>query len=564
MDIVSWTLTSETAETSKPLLIDAANPSRFLTFNGVRKVVRQLVSGLKARGIQPGDCVCVASFNDIHYTPLYLGVIGAGARFTGVNPSYTAPELTHHVQLTGAKMLIVEPAMLNTALETARNCGIPASSVFVFDVQDQNPNQDIQSWEELLTDGEKDWVRVNNPSSTVASYCTTSGTSGLPKAAMISHSYLVSQAALRRSPYLSYEPIILLCLPQFHVFASPIAPASVRQGHPTYVMRRYHPSHFIKCIVNFQITETYMAPPVLIGLPQSPLCTKDAMRSIRQIWMGGAGVKYVNMLPMYERLAPEARIMQVWGMTEVGWVTTFPFPELSRDDSVGRVLDGFKVQIIDDSDNIIGADNEAGELLIRAPAPMLGYLGNEKATAETLDRHGWVRSGDIGYRSQGKIYVVDRKKDLIKVRGWQVSPAEVESAILAHPDVLDAGVISVNLPDGSGEVPKAYVVCKPESSLTEVDIKNFARKSLASYKMPEQVVFRNTIPRNPTGKILRRVLRDENVKGSGEKVVKAKIESLRMSEPAMKGGLLVVWWRMVLADVRLRALFCWLRACCGM
>jgi acyl-CoA synthetase (AMP-forming)/AMP-acid ligase II len=154
-----------------------------------------------------------------------------------------------------------------------------------------------------------------------------------------------------------------------------------------------------------------------------------------------------------------------------------------------------------------------GNIVVKCPAPMLGYLDNEKATLEALEGDNWVRTGDVGQLIDGKVFVVDRKKDLIKVRGWQVSPAEIESVILQHPDILDVAVIGVELENNSGEVPRAYIVHRPESKLGPSEVKAFARKSLAKYKLPEEIIFVERIPKNSTGKILRRVLREEAATG---------------------------------------------------
>ncbi|OCK75142.1 acetyl-CoA synthetase-like protein [Lepidopterella palustris CBS 459.81] len=561
-DFVSWTLTCETEEKDKPLLIDAANPSRYLTFNKLRTVVRQLIAGLKSQGIQPGDCVCINSFNDIFFTAVYLGVVGAGARFTGVNPAYTTPEMTHHLKLTQAKLIIAQPSLLGVTIAAAKICGIPRSAIFVFDVGEVDTDSGIRSWQALLRHGESDWVSVEDPAATVAVYSSTSGTSGLPKMAMLPHTYLVSQAALRRSPpNLSYSSIRLLCLPQFHAFATPLVPASIRYGDPIYIMRRYQPAQFVESIAKYQITETYVAPPVLIGLPKSPLCTKEAMQSIRQIWTGGAGIKYSNTLPMYSHLHPDARIAQVWGMTEVGWVTEMPYPELSQDDSIGRLLPGFDVKVVDDDNNILTQDNEVGELVIKAPAPMLGYLGNKKSTDESVDSEGWLYSGDIGYRCQGKWFVVDRKKDLIKVRAWQVSPGEIESVLLLHPHIIDVGVIGVGLLNGQDEIPKAFVVVRPGCELNEKEVKDFARKSLANYKIPQEVVFTDAIPRNPTGKILRRILKAESEGSVDEGVAKTWVESDEKNDP--KWGMRMLQWTVETARKKVRAGLRWGVRCYG-
>jgi len=163
--------------------------------------------------------------------------------------------------------------------------------------------------------------------------------------------------------------------------------------------------------------------------------------------------------------------------------------------------------VVDKDGNVITEEGVNGELHIHCPHPMKGYLNNEAATREAFSEDGWVRTGDVGYVRDGRWYVIDRTKDLIKVRGWQVSPAEIEAMLVEHPDITDAAVIGIAAPDGAGEVPLAFVV-RNEDTLKEDDVKNFLRSKLARYKGVEEVRFVDSIPRNPTGKVLRRVLRD--------------------------------------------------------
>ncbi|OCL07921.1 acetyl-CoA synthetase-like protein, partial [Glonium stellatum] len=339
-DIVSWTFSSLADGLDKPLLIDPSNESRWLSYNQARTHVRKLIRGLKTLGIQPGDCVCLDSFNDILYNILILGIIGAGARFTGVNPSYTVHEVAHHLRMTKPKLVIVEPPMLNTALTAAELYGLPRSAVLVFDEHEANPYSDLKSWNILLSHGESEFERVPDPTTTVAAYFTTSGTSGLPKAAMISHSYLVAQAAFHceKAIALPYPVRRLTHGPPFHSFSTPIVPSSIRSNYPIYIMRRYNEANFLTSISRFQITETYMPPAILTSLPNSPLCTPENMSSIKQIWVGGASAPLKSRLPLYAKLSPAAQINVVWGLTEIGWVTTAVWPEKLLDDSVGRPL----------------------------------------------------------------------------------------------------------------------------------------------------------------------------------------------------------------------------------
>ncbi len=184
-------------------------------------------------------------------------------------------------------------------------------------------------------------------------------------------------------------------------------------------------------------------------------------------------------------------------------------------------------RIVDDDGNTIREEAAFGDIVVKCPAPMLGYLDNDKATLESLDADNWLRTGDVGQLVDGKVFVVDRKKDLIKVRGWQVSPAEVESVILQHPDVLDVAVIGVELENNSGEVPRAYVVNRLERKLSLSELKAFAGKSLAKYKLPEEIILVDRIPKNSTGKILRRVLREEVATGITAEVLETSPEDTK-------------------------------------
>ena len=439
--------------------------------------------------------------------------MGSGAVFTAVNPSYTVNELLHHFHMTKPRLLIVEPKLLHNTLIAAAEFGLSKENIFVFDIHSRESCNGLHSWEELLRHGESDWVQVPDPSKAIAQYASTSGTSGLPKVARLSHSYHVSQAVLRLSEEnLPYEVRRLTALPPFHVFATPILPSSIRERHPTYVMPRFEMNTFLQHIGKFHITETYLPPPVIVAMPQTPQCTREKIRSLRQIWFGGASLKYKNQVPLYKLLHEDAKIQPVWGMTEAGWITAGKWHETIQDDSVGKPLSGFNVKVVGEDGEQITDEGVVGDVLVKSSALMLGYVDNEAATTEAFDNNGWLRTGDIGHVRDGdKVYIVDRKKDLIKVRGWQVSPAEVENIIIQHPQVEDAAVIGIDMADHTGELPRAYIVLQPGQQLDSHELRRWTGERLSKYKIPEQIVFVKSIPKNPTGKILRRVLRDQPI-----------------------------------------------------
>ncbi|KAF2143094.1 uncharacterized protein K452DRAFT_248860 [Aplosporella prunicola CBS 121167] len=522
MDLVSWTIGGTVRNPDEPLLIDALSPSNSLSFSQIKRKVRQLIRGLQASGVREGDCVCVNCFNDLQYSVLYLGIIGSGAAFTGVNPAYTTHELVHHFELTRPKVVIVEPPMLEKTLAAAEQIGLAGSNIFVFDTETPNTNSGLQSWTTLLERGESDWVTVADPDITPATYNSTSGTSGLPKAAMISHSYHVTQSEARCN-VTPYKQSRLLALPPFHAFASPILPSSIHAGIPTYIMRRFAEAPFLTSISLYDISEIYVPPPVLMRMHKSEFATKEGLRSLRSIWMGGASVKYSQQKPLYDMLHPDAVIRQVWGMTEAGWVTTVHDTVRREDDSVGQPVEGFELTIVNtETDEPIVGDYEAGEIIFNAPHLLLSYIDNPTATTAAFSPCGrYLRSGDIGYRVTSasgvpSIYIIDRAKELIKVRGWQVSPTEIESELLQHPCIADAAAIGIKEANGVDEFIRAYIVRRgaeqEQGLLDAASLREWLRGRLSGYKVPAELCFVDKVPRNSTGKILRRVLRGEGAK----------------------------------------------------
>ena len=318
-----------------------------------------------------------------------------------------------------------------------------------------------------------------------------------------------------------------MVLPPFHLFLVPIQHTNpLRQGNPCYVMPRFEETTFLHALKTFQITQTIVVPPIMMALSKCKDTTK--LKSLRRIFVGGSSATDGMQQQLYAKLSPDARIVQGYGMTETGWSAMWQDVEKDTTGSVGHSLPGCKLRyepcgaksklrrsltthscrLVDGDGQIITGDGVNGEIQIWTPHPMKGYLNNLAATAEAFSNDGWVRTGDVGFVDGGRWYVIDRTKDLIKVRGWQVSPVEIEASLLEHPDILDAAVIGMVAPGAAGEVPQGFVVRKEGSDLEEKDIKEFLKTRLVRYKAVEEVRFVDRIPRNATGKILRRILRD--------------------------------------------------------
>ncbi len=306
----------------------------------------------------------------------------------------------------------------------------------------------------------------------------------------------------------------------FHAAIVPVAHTTpLRSGHVSYVLRRFELEPYLAAIEKYSITELSLVPPLVVALLMSPATRKYSLKSVRLISCGAAPLAAAaqNRLRS-EHCRADCVFNQVWGMTETSCVATMlPFAEPDDTGSVGRPIPNLDIKLIDEAGADITAYNVPGEICVRGPTVIPGYFENDTANRETFDRDGYLKTGDIGYCDEGtrKWYIIDRKKELIKVRGFQVAPPELEGVLLLHPQIVDAAVIGVKgmpgLPEDV-ECPRAYVVRRPGpegEKLTASEVKQWCATRLAKYKeLTGGVVFVDSIPKNASGKILKRILRD--------------------------------------------------------
>ncbi|KAL3417885.1 4-coumarate-CoA ligase 2 [Phlyctema vagabunda] len=465
------------------------------------------------------------------YSMVVLGILGAGMAFTGTNPSYTEFEFVHHLKMSKASFIITEPEMLPQALGAASACGISTSNIRIFDVLKQAVPDGFQSWEELFTHGEEDWVRFDDEKTsrnTTAGRLFSSGTTGLPKAAVISHYNLIAQHTIvHEAIQKPYAIRRLLTLPMFHAACIPVAhTTALRMGDASYVMRRFELESFLGNIEKYSISELTIVPPIAVAIIMSPLTPKYSLRSVRYANCGAAPLSKETQARFQSLLSKGAPFTQVWGMTEtccIGFM--FHFNEHDDTGSVGRMLPNLDAKIIDDDGNDITAYDTRGELCVRGPTVIPQYFENPAANESSFDADGFLKTGDIVYctAASKKWYIVDRKKELIKVRGFQVAPPEIEGVLLSHPLIIDAAVIGVRKNkaedvmsgENGEEFPRAYVVKRPDPESRELDeqsVRMWCAHKLARYKdLTGGVVFVDQIPKNASGKILKRVLRDRAV-----------------------------------------------------
>ncbi|KAI9736311.1 MAG: hypothetical protein M1834_001197 [Cirrosporium novae-zelandiae] len=511
-DLISWVFDG-------PIYIDPSNPLRSISYNQARVLVRKLAAGFRKAGLKRGDGVLIHSFNDVYYSILFLGIIAAGGVFTGTNPSYSQFELSHHIKTSKSKFLISEPGNLKPLIAAADATGIPRSKIWIFDSFEHNVPQGMKSWRTLLDNEEEDWIRFDDLETsrrTPAALLFSSGTTGLPKAAILSHYNLVAQHTLvyEANPR-PYQMIRLIPVPIFHAAVAPVTHTSaLRAGVPTYIMRRFHLQKYLEYMQQYKVTDMLIVPPIAVALINSPLLDGPYLKSVKYGLVGAAPMNKITQARFREKLPPGVPFTQGFGMTEANSLALLtPYPEDDDTGSVGRLIPGLEAKLIDETGNDISGYEVCGELCLRGPSITPGYFENDQANAESFDRDGWFKTGDIAYcaRDSKKWYVVDRKKDLIKVRGFQVAPPELEAVLLEHPEVIDAAVIGVKFPGDDSERPRAYVVTKNKDTRpTEDELKKFASSKLARYKnLTGGVRFVDIIPKNASGKILKKILREQ-------------------------------------------------------
>jgi 4-coumarate--CoA ligase len=497
-------------------------------------LIRQLIAGFKHAGLEKGDTVLIHSFNSIYYPCLVLAAIGSQASFCGTNPSYTSGELKHAFRSCQAKLIICDTDVLGeNVTSAAKDCGILSSQIFVLNNISSSPQSEenhkgFSSWRTLLTHGEEDWFRFDDEDTcrnTNALLFFSSGTTGLPKATQLSHYNLIAQHVL----YFEHHPRPyalrrLVALPMFHAATAPCTHfSSLKAGHVQVIMRRYEPTSCINLIEQHVLTDLMLVPPQITSLLALQMPIEQKMRkfrSVKQVVGGGAPMDAHTQNRFSELLPSDSPFTQIWAMTETSCMASnLPYPIKDDTGSVGRFAPNLDVKLLDDNGNDITAYDVPGELAIRGPTITRGYLGIPRD--RDFDSEGYFRTGDILYcaSATGLWYVVDRKKELIKVRGFQVAPAELEGVLLDHPGIADAAVIGIKDAAGTSEMPLAFVIKKDGASVDEMEVKQWVEEKLAKYKkLDGGVRFVKTLPKSASGKILKRILREEVKREGGAKL----------------------------------------------
>ena len=499
-------LRAAAARGDKPALVDAST-GETLTFAGLLAQAEAGAAGLAGEGLRPGAVVGLLSHNQPNYAVAVHAVLRAGGVVSPLNPALTPAEIGKQLSHSKAKVLIVAEPFVEKALEAVAGTGI--DRVYVLG---QHPQ--ARPFGALTSRTGAAPVLELDPATALAVLPYSSGTTGKSKGVMLTHRNLVANLEQMRVGWrMTEEDVICGVLPFFHIYGFTIILNSALMSGTTIVtMPRFELRGFLQVVQDHRVTRGHFAPPLVLALATAPEVEEYDLSSLRTAVSGAA--------PLDEELAARAEartgcvIRQGYGLTEASPGTHFVYDEDFANTpagSVGRLVPGTEARLVDPATGKDLAPGEAGELLVRGPQIMAGYLDNPKATAETIT-DGWLHTGDIARVDEnGNYYIVDRLKELIKYKGFQVAPAELEALLLTHPDVLDAAVIGVPHPT-AGEAPKAFVVSSGEHDADS--LMAWVAERVAPYKKVRALDFVSEIPKSPAGKILRRVLKAQDEAGS--------------------------------------------------
>ncbi|MCF2436610.1 4-coumarate--CoA ligase family protein [Streptomyces thinghirensis] len=489
-----------------PALIDGADGTT-LTYEQVDRFHRRVAAALAETGVRKGDVLALHSPNTVAFPLAFYAATRAGASVTTVHPLATAEEFAKQLGDSRARWIVT----VSPLLDTARRAAELAGGVQEILVCDSAPGH--RSLIDMLASAAPEPSVALDPAEDVAALPYSSGTTGTPKGVMLTHRQIATNLA-QLEPLMPAAPgdRVLAVLPFFHIYGlTALMNAPLRLGATVVVLPRFDLEQFLAAIQNHRITGLYVAPPIVLALAKHPLVADYDLSSLKYIVSAAAPLDAKLAAACSRRLGLPP-VGQAYGMTELSPGThVVPLDAMSAapPGTVGKLIAGTEMRVVslDDPGKDLGV-GESGEILIRGPQVMKGYLGRPDATAAMIDEDGWLHTGDVGHvDAEGWLFVVDRVKELIKYKGFQVAPAELEALLLTHPGIADAAVVGAYNDDGN-EVPHAYVVRQPAApDLSEGEIMMYVAERVAPYKRVRRVTFVDGVPRAASGKILRRELR---------------------------------------------------------
>jgi acyl-CoA synthetase (AMP-forming)/AMP-acid ligase II len=488
---------------SKRALVDAATGAA-LTYAELATAVGEVSAGLAARGVGPGDVLALCAPNSIDFVLAYLAATSAGAVVTTVNPLWTEAEIGRQLRQCGARWLVSTADLLAGKLRAlVRDTGI--AEAFAIGAQ---ADREATPFDALRLGSAPATAAPPTAAGSVsdaAFLLSSSGTTGLPKIVVLTHRNLVASLCQTRLVHkVTADDVVIAALPLFHIFGLQISMnLALLEGATVVILPRFDLAAFFRAVEVYRATRAELVPPMVLGLAASDLIDSHDVSSLRVLTSGAAPLGADLARACAQRIG--CRVKQAYGLTEIaGGSHIAPDDGPDRPDSIGPALPGVECRVVDSKSGAEAGTGAPGELLIRTPGTMRGYLGDPEVTAATVDSAGWLHTGDIvTVDDNGWYFVADRVKELIKYKGLSIAPAELEGLLLTHPAVADAAV--VRHPDqAAGEVPKAYLVLR--DAVSEQELMDWVAERVAPYKRVRLVEFTDCIPKSPSGKILRRLL----------------------------------------------------------
>uniref|UniRef100_A0A7N0ZXW8 4-coumarate--CoA ligase n=1 Tax=Kalanchoe fedtschenkoi TaxID=63787 RepID=A0A7N0ZXW8_KALFE len=504
MTLPDFVLHDAEAYAEKVAFVEAVTGKQY-TYGEVVRDTRRFAKALRSLGLRKTNVVVVVLPNVAEYAIVALGIMAAGGIFSGANPASLASEIKKQVEAADAKLIVTSGSIYGKV----KNLNLP-----VIILGEESVQGTIQ-WNELLEAGER--ASVIHETISQNDLCAlpfSSGTTGLSKGVMLTHRNLVANLCstlFSVPPEMIGQVTTLGLIPFFHIYGiTGICCATLRNKGKVVAMSRFDLRTFMDALISQQVTFAPIVPPIILQLVKNPTVDEFDLSKLKlRAIMTAAAPLAPDLLAAFENKFPNVQVQEAYGLTEHSCITlTHGIGGAAKRNSVGFVLPNMEVKFIDPETGRSLPINSQGELCVRSQCVMQGYYNNKEETENTIDSKGWLHTGDIGYiDGDGDVFIVDRIKEMIKYKGFQVAPAELEAILVSHPSVNDAAVVPL-ADEEAGEVPAACVVKQPDAVETEEDLMEYVASNVANYKKIRVLHFVDSIPKSISGKIMRRVLKD--------------------------------------------------------